>query len=379
MRKPTNPFLVKGYISEEYFCNRKQELDMLVKNIENGIDTTLISPRRYGKTGLLLRLDDYLKEMKCKVDYIYTDIYASRSLDDFTKLLAEAILKKFPEKSSFGTKFFNFLKGFKPLISYDTISGDPQISISYQTVQEKEYTIKGLLTFLDSFNKTIVIAIDEFQQISEYPEKNMEALLRSHIQHLKNLRFIFSGSRKSMLLDIFSNAKRPFFGSTHYLTLGKIDYSDYHAFILENFQQYNRSIDEDAVDFILDWTQRHTFYTQSLANVVFSLASKNTNIQDVKNSCFRILKQNETVYLQYRQLLTQAQWNFLIAIAKEGTVQHITSQEFISKYKIGTPSNARRISQALLEKELLLERQENGLTVIQVYDLFFAKWLEMTY
>jgi len=378
MKKKNNPFLLKGYISKEFFCDRNKEVEQLFSNVQNGIDTTLISPRRMGKTGLIFRFFDHLHE-NSDIKPIYVDIFSSRNLSEFIKLMAEAILLEFPEKTSVGKQFLEFIKGFRPLIGYDTLTGEPQIQINYQSAQEKEYTLQGLFAFLENQEELIVIAIDEFQQISDYPENNVEALLRTNIQKLKNIRFIFCGSRKAMMINLFSNVKRPFFASTQYLSLEKIDKKEYSAFIKNKFSESGIPITDEALTMVLDWSLMHTFYTQSLCNILFYISHEQITLEKVKIACTEILKRNETVFYQYRQLLTAAQWNFLIAIAKEGEVKQLTAQKFISKYEIGTPANARRISRALIEKELLLELPAKKETSYRVYDVFLSRWLESEY
>ncbi|KAA6303749.1 MAG: hypothetical protein EZS26_000300 [Candidatus Ordinivivax streblomastigis] len=378
MKKGNNPFLIKGYVSSELFCDRQKETMELYGNVQNGIDTTLISPRRMGKTGLILHFFDFL-DKQTDIEAIYADIYAARSLNDFIKLIVEAMLRKFPEKTSIGARFLTLLKGLRPLISYDAISGEPQIQIAYQSIQEKEYTLQGLLRFLDSQSVSVVLAIDEFQQITSFPEQNIEALLRTYIQQLKNIRFIFCGSRKDMMTHIFSNAKRPFFSSTQYLMLDKIDIEVYASFIKKVFAENGMDITPNAVDFILTWTKCHTFFTQSVCNMTYQMANESITIEDVKAACVELLKRNEAVFFQYRQLLTPAQWNFLIAIAKEGEVKQFSAKKFLSQYKIGTPSDARRIIKSLISKELILEIHTKKETVYQVYDLFLSRWLEREY
>lgn len=373
-----NPFLIKGYIPSNLFCDRHNETMELYGNVENGIDTTLISPRRMGKTGLIFHFFEYL-DTKTDKEAIYVDIYSARSLNDFIKLLAEATLRKFPEKTSIGKRFLTLLKGLRPLVGYDAISGEPQIQIAYQSAQEKEYTLQGLLQFLDRQSVPIVLAIDEFQQITQFPEQNTEALLRTYIQPLKNVRFIFCGSRKDMMTAMFSNVKRPFFSSTQYLTLDKIDHHVYATFIQKIFAKNKIQIAPSTVDFILTWTKRHTFFTQSVCNMVYQMGKKRVTIDHVKKACFDLLKRNEPVFFQYRQLLTPAQWNFLIAIAKEGEIKQLTAKKFLGQYNLGTPSDARRISKSLVEKELILETHTKEGTMYQVYDLFLSRWLESEY
>jgi len=373
-----NPFSIKEYKGKDNFCDREAELEKLHINIKNGIDTTLISPRRMGKTGLIYRFFEQLNE-KGDVETIYVDIYPARSLSDFVKLLAEAILLKFPERTTIGKLFIEFIKGFKPLIGYDAISGEPQVQITYQSAQEKEYTLQGLFKFLDMQGTNIVMAIDEFQQITDFPENNIEALLRTYTQQLENIRFIFCGSRKSMMIELFSNSKRPFYASTQYLVLDKIDFSTYKAFIIRKFTENNIHMEEDAASYILFWTKQHTFYTQSLCNMIYSMDENRITLQLVKRGCNELLKRNEAVFFQFRQLLTSGQWNFLIAVAKEGEVTQLTAQKFIATYEIGTPANARRISRSLIDKELILETAGKKGSSYQVYDVFLSRWLESEY
>lgn len=374
-----NPFIIKSYSSKELFCDRESELDTLIRNCTNGVDTTLISQRRMGKSALIYRLFDEIKERKIDLFTIYVDIYATRSLSDFIKFLTEAILKTFPETSSFGHKFMVFVKSLRPMITYDSISGEPQVQIVYQSEQEKEHTLKGLFDFLDSQKQPILIAIDEFQQIREYPEKNIEELLRTYIQRVKSIQFIFCGSKKHMMIDIFTNSKKPFYSSTQFITLDKIPYDKYSTFISHLFKVNRREIHPEAIDYILEWTKRHTYYTQSLCNLVFSTGKQVITIEEAKAACVQILQMNETVYLQYRGLLTSGQWNFMIAVAKEQTVSQITAKAFLAKYNIGTPANSKRIVTALTEKELIMENVTKEGTSYAVYDLFLSRWLEREY
>jgi len=378
MKKKSNPFLLKGYQSKEFFCDRQKEVDQLYANVTNGIDTTLISARKMGKTGLILRFFDHLKEQG-DTKYLYVDIFSSRNLSEFIKLLAEAILFAFPEPTPIGKQFMDFIKGFRPMIGYDPLTGQPQIQISYHSAQEKEYTLQGLFGFLENQGERIVVAIDEFQQISEYPEKNTEELLRTYTQNLSNIRFIFCGSRKAMMIHLFSNVKRPFYASTQYLSLEKIDPEVYSLFIRDKFSEAGIGITDDSLTMVLSWSLLHTYYTQSLCNMLYYMVDNQITIDTVKRACVEILKRNEPVFYQYRQLLTSAQWNFLIAIAKEGEVKQLTAQKFIAKYEIGTPANARRISRSLVEKELLLELSNKKETTYRVYDVFLSRWLESEY
>lgn len=374
--KHINPFPVKNYISKEYFCDREEELNILFRNAKNNINTTLISPRRLGKTGLLFRFIEDLEE-KTNTIAVYIDIYSSRSLSDFVELFAIGILKKFPEKTSFGKKFMKLLKGLRPVFTFDSFTGYPQIQFMYQSENDKEYTLQKLFTFLNNQSFPVIIAIDEFQQIAVYPEKNVEALLRTYIQQLKNINFIFSGSQKHTLVEMFLSAKRPFYASTQFLHLNTIDREKYKSFIVEMFEKGNKSISDEAVEHILNRSKEYTFYTQSLCNRLYSF--RKITIETVNNEFFQLLKENEPVYFQYRNLLTAKQWNFLVALAKEESVSQIYAKDFIRKYDLGTPSGLRRIIDSLLEKEMILELNTAQQIQYCVYDVFLMRWLQLTY
>jgi len=371
-----NPFLIKGYKSPEYFCDRIEETETLLRNINNGADTTLISPRKYGKTGLIFHLFDTIQRKNLPIETLYLDIFATRSLSDFIKVIAEAVLKKFPEKSAIGSKFLTFIKGLRPVISYDTLTGIPQIQINYQLTSEKEHTLGGVLEFIDSQGIEIVLAIDEFQQITEYPEKNIEALLRTHIQQMHNTHFIFCGSKRTIMTEMFLSARRPFFSSSKVMSLGKIDRETYKQFIKAHFEQGGMSIEADALEYIIDWTQGYTFYTQTLCNAIYGMQPDTIGMEEVKKACVDILEGLTDNYLQYRELVTPAQWNFLIAVAKEGIVEQPTSTQFLSKYNIGGATSAKRMAKSLSEKELLLPIVGKKRTAYQIYDIFFLRWIE---
>lgn len=370
-----NPFIVKGYKSPAYFCDRDVETATIISNIQNGADTTLISPRKYGKTGLILHTFAEVKRKRLNYETLYVDIFATLTLDDLTKALADAILSKFPEKTSIGKSFLTFLKTLRPTFTYDSITGTPQLQFNYGSVAEKEWTLKSLLDFLNTREKQVVLAFDEFQQITEYPEKNAEALLRTYTQSMQNVRFIFCGSKKKLMAEMFTSAGRPFFSSTKLLTLGKIDSEKYAEFIRNHFADADRNIDDEAIDWILQWTRRHTFFTQTLCNEVFA-GGGNVTLDVVKATADKILERESDYFLQYRELLTRQQWLMLVAVAKEGSVSKLTATSFLKKYNIGSSTNARRAVESLQEKELLLSVETKEKMEYQVYDVFLSRWLE---
>lgn len=373
--KQRNPFVISGYHDSKLFCDREDETRTLISNAENGVNTTLISIRRMGKTGLIYHTFDRLSDSKTHI-CIYVDIYATQNLRDFTNKLGSAIFEAFPSKNPDGKKFMNILKRLRPVMSYDAMSGQPQVSFTFSSQQQYEQSIESLFQFLESERKPILLAIDEFQQITHYPEKNMEALLRSQLQTLKNVNLIFSGSSQHLLSEMFSDGTRPFFASTQFLYLNEIDRKTYMEFIRGIFKTYNFHIHENALEFILDFTRLHTFYTQSICNRVFGAGVKNISRDHVLKVCNQLIIEHEPLFFQYRNLLTPIQWKLLVAIAKEGKVYQPNAKGFIERFRIGTPSNIQRAIESLLNKEMIYRNNDKTGTFYSVYDLFLSRWME---
>ena len=368
-----NPFLLEPYTSKELFCDREQELKEIVSLLMNGSNVTLISPRRFGKTGLIFRTFEDLREKKCTC--IYADIFSAQNLDDFLKILFEAIVSAITSESII-KKFFSALKNARPTLSYNPVTGSPQVSLSFQTDSQKQPTLKSIFDFLEKQKTQIIHAIDEFQQIREFKEANTEALLRTYIQQLHHVKFIFCGSKKHLMADMFNNAKKPFYESSRTIHIDRIDSDKYKVFITSLFKKAGKSIDDEAVYFILDWTKRHTYYTQFMCNQVFADSSQKITLEDAKNIASKILRFETTNFIERRNLITEKQWKYLVAVAKEGEVRKPTAADFLIKYKIGNAATAKKILTALVEKELLLEQSDLSGKAYSVYNVFMSRWME---
>ncbi|MEA1887429.1 MAG: ATP-binding protein [Bacteroidota bacterium] len=372
MKKPPSPFPVTAYYGPKYFCDRENEMDRLMKNIKGGNSTTLVALRRLGKTALIKHLFYHLGS-----DYItiYMDILPTESLSDMLNRFSTAISSAYPESSRLGKKVWNLIKSLKPVITYDALSGLPQVSIK-ATPDESRSTIAELLAFLEKQSKPVVIAIDEFQQILEYPEKQTDAWLRSLIQDFKNVSFIYSGSQQHLMANMFTNPGRPFFRSTQFMRMGKLEESVYRDFILDKFREQSRSIAPDIVSEILRWADLHTYYVQLLCNRVFLSAGRRITSEGWKDEADKILKEQEFVFYGYREMLTQPQWELLKAVAAEGKVYQPTSYGFISGHHLGNPATVLRSLRSLQEKELIyLESDQSGDSYYGIYDILFSRWV----
>jgi AAA+ ATPase superfamily predicted ATPase len=375
MKQPENPFITSAYYGSSYFCDRQKETRLLLSHIKNNNNTTLFALRRLGKTGLIHHVFQQLSSSK-KTVCIYIDIFPTINLKEFTNKLATAIYARFPEKKGIGQRFIDFIKLLRPVISYDPLTGMPEVMLEMGQPKEYEKTIQQLFVFLDKQPVKTIIAIDEFQQITAYPEKNTEALLRTYMQHLKNTRFIFCGSNHRIMGEMFTNSKRPFYGSCINLALAFIDEGEYTQFIETHFKQYKKTITKEAIEYILKFTNTHTYYTQMLCNQVFATGIKNITLNEVLATCAELLKQNENTYYQYRSLLTTAQWQLLTALAKEEKLVRPHSAQFIQKYHLGSSSLITRSLEALLTKELVYFDSSSKVPHYAIYDKFLMRWLQ---
>ena len=369
-----NPFIIKGYRSPEYFCNREKETNIILGAINNQRNLTLVSLRKMGKTGLLFHVFNKISQANT-FETVYLDIYHTENLQGFINQLGTAIFRM---KKSFETKMKEFLQNFRrirPLVSVDPISGNPSLSFTITSEDDAHQTLEDLFMILKSRSEKIgvVVAIDEFQQIKNYPEKNIEALIRGMIQNLHNVYFIFSGSNRSVLSEMFADAKRPFYQSTQMMFLNEIPSDEYKQFIQLMFKENGNQINEGVVEMILKWTRSHTFYVQYLCNVLFEQNSRNIDEKLLYKVSGNILDANDPFYYEYRNLLTTNQWQLLKAIAKEEFIENITSSLFIKKYNLTNSSTVRRGVISLMDKEMIYKKK-NG---YYVYDPFFSRWLEM--
>lgn len=369
-----NPFLINSYVTPEYFCDREKETQILTDNIRNQSNTSFFAQRRLGKTALIHHTFYLLK--KKKLTCIYLDIYSTRNLKDLTNALANVIYNEFPANKGIGKLFWEAIKLLRPVINVDPVTGNPELSLDITQPRQFEKTLPQLLLFLDGQNKKVVIALDEFQQILNYPENNVEAILRTCIQQLKNISFIFCGSNQKMMHEIFNSAKKPFYASTKSINLQKIEPIVYGDFIKEQFKNNKYSITRDALRSILYITDCHTYYTQRLCHELIILNQKNIQNETVLQALRKIFAENEGNYFQYRNLITTAQWNLLRAIAIEVKLEKPFAGQFINKHGLGSSAQVKRSIDALLEKELVFYATSVEIPYYEVNDKFLMHWIQ---
>ena len=368
--KIANPFLTAGYAGPTYFCDRKRETEELIQHFDNDRNTTLISPRRYGKTGLIRQVL-HLMSKRRGMKAVYVDLYPTRSLSDFARALAVAVAQSVESPIE---KVFRavsaFARGFRPTMTFDEFSGRPKFSFDI-TAANAQASLESMLEYLQSRRGRTIVAIDEFQQIAEYPDKGVEALLRSKIQFMHNVGFIFSGSRLHMMAEMFHSPKRPFFNSTASMSLDVIDRQAYFRFAASFFRKAGRILPEETFVAAYNRFEGITWYVQSVMKMLYASGVARPTEKDVVAAIGHLVDENAMNYSFILSKCTPGAVELLRAVAAERVVAEPMSAEFGQRHGLRAASSVRFALETLLKDELLYRRDDGYV----VYDRLFAEWL----
>lgn len=331
-----NPFVVYGYKGAEYFCDRQKETEKMISTLHNERNITLVAPRRMGKTGLIHHVFHQMEEQYEGVKCFYLDIFATKNLEQMVQLMASEIIGKLDLKPSEGRE-----------------------------------SLKRIFEYLKQSGKRCYIAIDEFQQILSYPEDGVEAMIRSYIQFLPNVYFVFSGSQQHMMQEMFLWANRPFFQSSLVLSLPCIEEPVYRKFANRLLSSQHRVIDESVFSYIYQQSGSVTWYVQAILHGIYEHGSYGITKSLVDEVIQELIEEQAMAYQNYCAWLTENQQMLLLAIASESLVSSPLSQQFISTHHLPATSSVKTALKALVDKQLV-SKTPNGYLVS---DRFFAKWL----
>lgn len=375
VRKPQNPFIYDGYEGPDYFCDRIEETEKVIDYLKNGRNITLVSPRKIGKTGLICHAFDQIKRTNKDAICIYTDIFHTQNQYEFVQTLGRAIIQeRLLDKRNAMEKMLSFFSTWRPIVSFDPVTGSPNVSVTIEK-PHTEHTLKSIFDYLKQSGKEIYVAIDEFQAITDYPEKGTEALLRSYIQFIHNAHFIFSGSKQHLMYEMFGSPKRPFYQSTAMISLNPLHEEIYYDFAARFFKEKRKELSQEVFHQLYEQFDGYTWYLQSVLNRLYEREKRVTNYQQVWDAIFVILADKRDQYQMLMTFLTENQFALLKAIAKEGIVAQPQSNDFIQKYELPGTSSINRALEVLQEKDLVY-RTPNGYIV---YDRFLDLWLRRTF
>lgn len=371
-KKLENPFVYQGYEGPDYFCDRTEETENVISALKNGRNLTLISPRKVGKTGLIDHTFYQIRQHDKDAICIYVDIFSTKNLQEFVETIGKAVIEDaLDREKSFANKVLDFFKGLRPTITPDLLTGMPTVSISVVPVQA-EYTLKSILTHLESLNKPVYLAIDEFQQITEYPETGTEAMLRSYIQHIHHVKFIFSGSKKHLMEEMFCSPNRPFYQSTQLMNLEPLYEEIYYVFANKFFESKKGSLSEEMFHNIYQRFDGYTWYVQAILNRLYETDKKVENDRQVAEAILFHINTLAPYYQTLTTFLTDNQFSLLKAIAMERTVLQPLSNDFIKRYELPSVSSIKSALAVLIDKDLVYKTLEGYI----VYDRFMGIWLK---
>lgn len=376
-----NPFYITGIIPEPYFCDREKETTWFVRTLENKAHILLTSSRRMGKTQLIRHVFEQ-PSIKDRFYTFYTDIYPTTSLHELVLFLSKEIYSVLvPNGKTVIDKFLAGLHSLAGSIGYDPMTGLPTFDIKLGDIHTPELTLEEIFRYLEQADKPCIFAIDEFQQIAQYPEKNVEALLRAHIQKMNNCLFIYAGSNRHILENMFNSVAKPFYNSAEQIYLDCIPKDIYIGFANELFSKTGRKIVSEATSLAYDLFEGHTYYVHNVLHNAFAYLNPDKVIDesDIKKTLSDILEEKGRTFASVMNQLNFQQKETLIAIAKEGKASGVTSARFVKKHALKSPSSVQYAIRALLEKQLLTYQDKERTKVYSVSDRFLEMWICRTY
>ena len=363
-------------VEGENFTDRVKETKRLKMNFENGINVILVSPRRMGKSSIVKKVKSEIETTTLRV--VYMDIYDCRSEYEFYNRFASAIMKETATRSEqLLENIKRFLIRLTPKISF---SPEPMSEVSLSLgITPQNYQPEEILQLPELIAKEqglhIVVCIDEFQQIGEYPDSlTVQKRLRSVWQHQRHVAYCLFGSKKHLMTNLFQNRKMPFYQFGEMMFLDKIPTDDWVPFIRSRFESQGKSISDDLARRICETVENNSSYVQQLAWNVLAETEKITTTTEFENGVRALLAQTSGLFEQQMQGLTSYQLGFIRALCHD-VRSDFGSKAIIEQYNLGSKSNIARIKESLLNRELI-ETNADG---IYLDDPVFKLWFLQKY
>lgn len=371
-----NPFIVTGRIKPEYFCDRVTESERMTRCIlSGGENLVVISPRRLGKTGLIYHCFEK-PEVKNQVTTIFVDILRTSSVQELTYLLGRAVFKTLGSRSQKMMKnIIDTLRSLRGSFGYDPIQNTPTFDIKLGDITNPTYTLEEIFACLEQADQHCIVAIDEFQQIVNYPDKKVEALLRTHVQHSANANFIFAGSERHIMGEMFLDHARPFYQSASIMTLNPIRRDKYGEFVGSHFKANHLKVTTEAIDAVYEAFQGNTYYLQKTFREAFATVSIDGTVCDkslVESIINGMIQESAHKYNETLAILSLPQKELLYAIAEEGRANRITSSQFVKRHRLRSASSVQAAMRKLLEYGIVSSEQNEYF----IEDQLFYLWLQ---
>lgn len=367
-----SPFQFGKSVQKEVFTNRQKEIRQLTTNFMSGINTILISPRRVGKSSLVIETVRKLSIKNKKILYCFIDLLAVRSEEAFYEKLATEVIKvsssKVEEWIAIGQQF---LKRIRPRFSF---SNDPlndfSVSFDVRDIGKNKGEILNLPEAIAKKKKVrFVICIDEFQNISNFNDyESFENTLRAYWQHHKLVTYCIYGSKRHLMSSIFNTPGKPFYRFGEIILLQKIEVRYWKTFICNAFTRTCKFINPEQAETIANTVKCHPYYVQQLAYNIWRNTPRKVTDKIIKFSVEELLRYNAIFYQKEVEILSNTQINFLKAVVAE--VKHYTSVKTMNDYKLGTPRNVIK-NRITLEGRDIIDLTESK---IEFLDPVFEMW-----
>ena len=368
-----NPFVFGRAAEGTYFTDRKEDAGRLHANLTHGINTILISPRRWGKTSLVKKVIAEIDRPDIKP--VFIDIFQCKSEYEFYHAFASAVIKQTSSKlDEWVETAKTFLSNISPKFSFGSDPmNDFSLSFEWSPKDETETDILQLPEKIaQKKNVHMVVCLDEFQQIADFGDSlKFQKKLRSVWQHQQNVTYCMFGSKKHLMENIFNDKSMPFYKFGDMMFLKKISTEEWVPFICAKFQETGKTISAEQAAKICEVTENLSSYVQHLAWVVWYKADKIVANKDVAAAIEDLLEQNKVFFQREVEQLSEHQLNFLRALAN-GVNTGFSRKEVIRKYRLESSANVQSVKKALLKKDLIdVDGQE-----ISFNDSLFKQWLK---
>lgn len=351
-----NPFVFGKAAEDANFTDRVEDAKRLEANLTHGINTILISPRRYGKTSLVKAVIEKCRQSS-EVVMVYVDVFACKSEYDFYRSLATAIIRQTSSKmEEWIASAQSFLSSISPKFSFGS---DPMndFSLSFDWNPKESHGVEELLNLPEQIAKKkgiqIVVCIDEFQQIGEMSDSlTFQKKLRTVWQHQQHVTYCIFGSKKHMMTSLFNDQKMPFYKFGDMMFLQRIPSKEWVPFVIKKFKETGKTISREQVFRICEVTENLSSYVQHLSWIVWYSSDKVVSNKNVEDAIEGLLEQNKVFFQREIEQLTDLQLNLLKAIAN-GVTSGLTKKDVLRKYRLETSANVQVVKKALIAKDMI--------------------------
>jgi len=369
-----NPFTLKEIPSGAAFCNRQKEMRDLITFTSARQNVLLYSPRRYGKTSLVKKVQGHLESDGAIT--AYCDLFGVTSIEDIAGRIARSIYTITRRDENLFQKAVRFLTSFRPVLSPSpdggiSVSVQPAYSMS-QSWELLDNTMEALGRFVQDVSNLVHVALDEFQEITEIENSlRIEGRLRHFIQGMK-CAFVFVGSRRRILLDMFNNRKRPFFQSTINYELGPLPIEELLEFMVSGFEGAGKALSRDLGKQICELLGQHPYYIQKFCFFLFNRVEKSVTPEQISDTYRMLLESERALFEALIRRLTVTQIALLTAIAKEPT-NKLFPVEYMERHRLKSTGGIQRSLSVLTAEDLVEQNPEDG--AWSVVDPLFRQWL----